>query len=135
MSQENMEIVCTIYQGWERGNLDAALAFYDPEVVLESFNYSAPGESFVGHGPDGIRRFVRGFLSDFDDYRLVAEEVIKLDDEHVLVVGYHTARGRQSGVPVRDPALTVWRFRNGRVVRLIIGRDRERVLEAAGLPK
>jgi ketosteroid isomerase-like protein len=133
MSEENVEIVRAIYRGWARGNLGAALPFYDPEVKLESFNYSAPGESFVGHGPDGIRQFVRDFLSDVDDYRLIAEEVIRLDDEHVLVVGYHTARGRQSGVPVRDPALTVWRFREGRVVRLIIGRDRDRVVEAAGL--
>jgi ketosteroid isomerase-like protein len=135
MSQENVEIVCAIYREWERGNLDAALRFYDSEVMLESFNYNAPGEIFVGHGLDGIRQFVRGFLTDFDDYRLIAEEVIKLDDEHVLVVGYHTARGRKSGVPVRDPALTMWRFRDKRIVRLIIGRDRERVVEAAGLRK
>jgi hypothetical protein len=49
-----VEIVRGYPPGWVRGNLGAALPFYDPEVKLESFNYNTPGENFVGHGPDGI---------------------------------------------------------------------------------
>ena len=133
MSAENVEIVRGVYRGWSQGDLGAGLPFYDPEMTFESFNYGDATERFVGHGPEAVQRLVAEFLTDLSNYRLIAEEVIALDADHVFVNGYHTATGRQSGVPVRDPAFTLWRFRDGRVVALIIGRDRAQVLAAAGL--
>ena len=42
--------------------------------------------------------------------------------------------GRESGETVEDAVFSVWNFRDRRVVHLSFDRDRQRALEAAGLP-
>lgn len=133
MTEENVEIVRRIYEELERGNLKAAREFYDPEILVEGFSYSNPSERFVGRGFDDLTRYVRPFLSEWRDYRIIGEEFVALDADHVFVTGHHTAIGRGSGVPVRDPAHALWTLRDGRVVAFRIGRDRKQILEAAGL--
>jgi len=132
MSRENVEIVRGIYTEWERGNLQAGRILYDAEIY-ESFNYGDPTRHFAGRGADDIQRFMRDFLADWRDYRLFGEEFSTPDEDHVLVRGHHTAVGRQSRAPVRDPAFTLWTFRDGRIVEFRIGRDPQPLLEAAGL--
>ena len=133
MSEANVEIVRRIYEELGRGNLRALPQFYDPDILVEGFSYSNPTEHFVGRGFDELTRYVRAFLSEFRDYRIVGEEFVAVDDNHVFVSGHHTAIGRESGVPVRDPAHALWTLRGGRVVEFRIGRDRTQILEAAGL--
>ncbi|MDQ3728404.1 MAG: nuclear transport factor 2 family protein [Actinomycetota bacterium] len=133
MSQENVEIVRRIYEELGQGNLSAVPEFYDPEILVEGFNYSNPTEHFVGRGIDAIADYVRAFLSEFRDYRIIGEEFSALNGDHVFVRGHHAAIGRESGVPVRDPAHALWTLREGRVVELRIGRDRKQLFDAAGL--
>lgn len=132
MSKENLATVRGIYAEWEKGNLRAALPALDPELTFVTFMPDS-NEVVVAHGIDELAEFMREWFNQWAEYRLMAEEVVEPDDEHVLVVGHHTARGRQSSVEVRDRVVTAWRFRDVRVVQLVIGRDRDQVVEAAGL--
>jgi ketosteroid isomerase-like protein len=127
--------VRAIYKEWERGNLGlhGGRDLYDPEIVYESFDYGDPTRSFAGRGVDDIQRFVRDFLVEWRDYRIFGEEFCAPDEDHVLVRGHHTAVGRQSELRVRDPAFTLWTFRDGRIVAFRVGRDLKPLLEAGGL--
>lgn len=132
MSHENVETVKGIYAEWEKGNFRAALPVLDREITFETFMPDS-NEIVAKHGLDRLDDFMRDWFGQWEDYRLIADEIQELDEAHVLGGGHHTARGRQSGIPVRDPAFTLWRFRDGRVTRLIIGRDCAKVVRAAGL--
>ena len=35
MSRENVELVRGSWEAWERGDMDAIFAFYDPEIVWD----------------------------------------------------------------------------------------------------
>jgi len=35
MSQENLELVRRTWEAWERGDMEAIFAFYDPDIVWD----------------------------------------------------------------------------------------------------
>ena len=73
------------------------------------------------------------FFSQWEGYRVTADEFVQLGDDTVLVCGRQYATGRQSGVEVEESVFKVWVFKGARVVGLHFDPDRDRVLEAAGL--
>jgi ketosteroid isomerase-like protein len=132
MSQENVEIVRRVYAEWEQGKFGGALALFDPDIVFESFMPDS-SERVIFHGPEGVEVFMREFLPQWQDYRLIGDEFRKVGSDQVFVTGHQSATGRQSGVAVESPMFSVWTFRDGKVVRLIVEFDRKKALEAAGL--
>ena len=132
MSQENVEdIVRSIYSKWQRGNF-ADARFFDPEVVFESVMPDS-SERVVAHGREGVEAFMREFLSQWRDYRVSGRDFRQVGTKTVLVEGHQSGTGRRSGVAVESPMFSVWTFRNGKVVRLIMEFDRSKALKAAGL--
>jgi ketosteroid isomerase-like protein len=132
MSQEKVEIVRRTYAEWEQGNMWAGVDVFDPEIVFESFMPDA-NERIVVNGPAEVEAFMREFLGQWRDYRLMGEEFREVGEDKVFVAGRQTASGRQSGVAVEDTMFSVWTFRDGKVVHLLFDRDRHKALEAAGL--
>ena len=132
MSQENVDRVRRAYAEWERGNMTGGIELFDREVVFESFMPDA-NEAVVANGVEEIEAFMREFLAQWRDYRLVGQEFREVGPEKVFVAGYQTASGRQSGATVKDPMHSIWVFRGGKVVRLRFERDMQIALEAAGL--
>ena len=131
MSQENVEVVRDIYAQWARGNMEAGVETFDPEIVFESFMPDAQ-DSVVARGVEEIEAFMREFLAQWANYRLIGEEFRDAGNK-VFVAGRQTARGRQSGAEVEQPMLSVWTFRADRVVGLRFTPSRDEALEAAGL--
>ena len=131
MSEENVEIVRRTYARWARGDMQAGVDLFDPEIVFESFTPDA-NERIVVTGPAKIAAFMEEFLGQWREYRLFGDEFHDAG-EVVFVIGHQTAFGRHSGVSVEDTLCSVWTFREGRVVHLLFDRDREKALEAAGL--
>ena|SRR5215216_984164 len=131
MSQENVELVRDIYAQWARGNMGAGVETFDPGIVFESFMPDAH-DWVVARGVDEIGAFMREFLAQWANYRLIGEEFRDAGDK-VFVAGRQAARGRQSGAEVELPMLSVWTFRADRVVGLRFTPSRQKALEAAGL--
>jgi hypothetical protein len=73
MSQENLETVREIYAQWARGNMWAGVEMFDTEIVFESFMPDA-NDRVVAHGPEQIQAFMREFLAQWANYRLIGEE-------------------------------------------------------------
>ena len=131
MSRENVEIVRRVWEAAERGDTQAAFAFYDLAIVWES-RYMGPIEGGVYHGHEGVRQFFRDWLGSFETYRAQAETFIDAGDK--VVVGYRVSgRGKGSGVEIEMARWNVYGISNGLVIRVEIFETRAEALEAVGL--
>jgi ketosteroid isomerase-like protein len=132
MSEENVEVVRSIYSEWERGNMTPGLGHFDQQIMFESFMPDST-ERVVVQGLDAIAGFMQEFLAQWRDYRMVGEEFREVGNDTVFVRGRQAGTGRQSGAAVESPAFSTWTFRDGKVVRLVFERYEQAALEAAGL--
>jgi ketosteroid isomerase-like protein len=130
MSQENVEIVATVYESWMRGDYAAVFGLFDPEVQwVPPPDVSSSGQR---RGHEGVRRSMAGWMSYWDDYHFELRHLVDCGDD-VLAEGWQRARGRTSGVEVSEEIFSVWTVRAGLVVRQQMFRERADALEAAGL--
>ena len=131
MSQENVELVRSIYAAWERGFSSAAWAH--PEIEYVQVEGPEPG---VWTGLAGMAEGTRDFLSSWKEFRIEAEEYRALDGERVLVLQRHSGRGKTSGVEVGQTwaqGASLFHVRGGKVTRLVGYFDRERAVADLGL--
>jgi len=87
------ELVRRLFEAYASGGVEASLAFVHPEIT-----WHAPPEWLeerVYRGHDGLRELADFWDQQFEDYRLVLERTIELDDGRVLALLYQ--RGRISG--------------------------------------
>jgi ketosteroid isomerase-like protein len=124
-------LVRASWEAWERGDMEAIFAFYDPEIVWDQTHAGTADMPSVYHGHGGIRRFFRDVLAPFDSYYAHAEDFIDAG-EAVLVRFRQGGRGKQSGAQVEMlPYWQVYRLRDGRAVRIEVYTSRSKALEAA----
>jgi ketosteroid isomerase-like protein len=133
MSEENVEVVRAAWEAWERGDMEAIFAFYDPDIVWDQTRYGPGGMSGIYHGHEGIKRFFREWLAPFESYYARPEEFIDAG-EAVVVRLRQGGRGKQSGVEVEMPPYwQVYRLQDGRAVRIEVYNDQGEALKAVGL--
>jgi ketosteroid isomerase-like protein len=133
VSQENVEIVRATWEAWERGDMEAIFAFYDPAIVWDQTGYGAPGLADLYHGHDGVKQFFRDWLAPFESYYARPEEFIDAG-EAVVVRLRQGGRGKHGGVEVEmPPYCQVYRLRDGRVVRIEVYNDQGAALKSVGL--
>ena len=131
MSQENVEIVRTIWEADRRREVEAVHALYAPEIEWED-NTGMWGDWGVASGADGIRQAWRRWYEAFDEVEMDFGDVADVGDHVVVTYPLH-ARGRGSGAEVHQPFTLVWTLRAGRVVRVRSYASRAEALEAVGL--
>ena len=132
MSRENVELVRSGVEAFNRGDMDTLRAIAAPD-----FEYVAsgvvPGTEGVYRGvADFEARFFEPWWSEFDDPRYEVHEMIDAGDR-VVVSQTLRGRGKQSGVEVAWDTWQVWTVRGGNVVRGQGFASRREALEAAGL--
>ena len=130
VASSRVETLRPIYAEWGKGNFASGQPLYARDLVHTGF--VADGR-VTTQGLEEFRGWIRDFFSQWDRYRVVAEEFTELDDDIVLVAGRQYATGKQSGVEVEAPVFNVWIFRGEQVAALHFDTDRERALEAAGV--
>ena len=128
MSEENVEIVRRVYEGWARGDFTESDVFH-PEVEFEMPDWP---EGATSRGLDAMRRTWQAALSAWDDFRAEPDDFIDAG-EHVVVLTRAHARGKGSGVDVRADTATLWTIDAGKVVRLALYWNVAKAFEAAGL--
>jgi ketosteroid isomerase-like protein len=129
MSQENVEVVRSLYRAINDRDTERAAEFADSELEWIP-------DSRVGVGPIRGRANVLDFFNDraemFDEFRVEVERFWDRDDR-VLVFLRHTGRGHGSGAEFDIRIGHLWIFRDGVVVRGEGYADRAEALKAAGL--
>ncbi|MDQ6811998.1 MAG: ester cyclase [Actinomycetota bacterium] len=79
MSQENVEVVRSIFAAWERGDYSSA-DWAHPEIEFVFADGPTPGR---WTGLDGMAEGAREWLSAWEDFRFEVDEYRELDDERV----------------------------------------------------
>src|ERR671936_498887 len=85
------------------------------------------------------RRRGRDFLSAWEGFRVIVDELRELDDERVLALTHAGGRGRTSGVELANAQATAGRMahlfhiRGEKVMKLVVYFDRARALAELGL--
>ena len=124
MSEENVELFNRGVEAWNRGDFDAWIQQFDPEV-----EWHALLEVFRGH--EGARRAWDSFRADvklkvrFDEIRDLGESV--------LALGEANAVGQRTGLHLNAELAQLATFRGGRIVSFSDFASHAEALEAAGL--
>ena len=132
MSQENVEIVRSIFAAWERGDYSSA-EWAHPEIEFVVADGPTPG-SWTGVA--AMAEAWRETLSAFEELRAEADEYRALDDERVLVLMHFSGRGKTSGLELGEIQMkgaNLFHVRGGKVTRLVTYWDRERAFADLGL--
>lgn len=133
MSQQNLESFKRAVAAWNRGDADAMLKEFDPELEWHGvFGVMFGGEVSVCRGRDELREYLRDVDEGFAERHVDYGEIRELGNR-ILAIGGVKARGRKSRVEIDSPYGILVEFRDGRVHRVRDYFDPAKALEAAGL--
>ena len=131
-----MEIVRRGYEALNSGDVEAALALFDPDVEVEMAE--EPGEVALldlrktYRGVEGFLEFLAQVAEVWGEFRWEPEEFFDAGDD-VLVFIRLTAKGRGSGALIDRPIAHLCTIRAGKLIRHETFWSRDGALEAAGL--
>ena len=113
MSEQNIEIVRRVYEGWAQGDFTRTDEF-DPDIDFEMVDW--PHQTRV-RGIEEMWRTWRSTLGAFDGFRSTPRAMEDHGDK-VLVLNRIEASGKESGAGVGADVATVFTIESGRVVRM-----------------
>jgi ketosteroid isomerase-like protein len=131
MSQENVELVRSIYTAWGRGDF-SSVEWADPEIEYVIVDGPEPGS---WNGRAAMAEIMSGILNTWENARIEADEYIELEDERVLVLNHLSGRGKTSGLDVgkmKRNGAAILHIRDGRVTRYVSYNARDRALADLG---
>jgi ketosteroid isomerase-like protein len=131
MSQENVELAHRAFDAFNQRDLDAFLAFMDPDVELKTRFMEVEGDAYF-RGHSGVREWWEALLAVFPDFRVEVLEVRDFGDRVIVGVRVH-GHGLDSGVPIDEKLWMASRVRDGRVTWWRNFVSEGEALEAAGL--
>jgi ketosteroid isomerase-like protein len=103
-------------------------------VGYEEGPLQVPDAEELQLGPDGLVRFAKSWREPWSEFQAEPREVVDLGDK-TLTMLQAFARGRASGVEVRQPVADVATYEAGRIVRMEHYWRQEQALEAVGLQR
>jgi ketosteroid isomerase-like protein len=130
VSGENVQTLERIYEGWARGDFTVGITEFAEDVAM-LIDPEIP-DTGLYEGVDGIREYTRQFLEPWESLTIAAEAYREAGDV-VLVKVKQSGVGRDSGVPTTLDYFHIWRFRDGKVIRLESILREQTALESAGL--
>src|SRR5262245_1242400 len=132
MSQESITTVSEMAAAFNRGDVDAWLAYWTDDIDYRAAQGALDDRGPI-HGKDALRAYVQDWFDTFDDFRQEPVELIDAGEDKVIPVFRVTGRAKLSGVETDLTYAALYTFRDGKVA---VGREyftRAEALEAAGL--
>jgi ketosteroid isomerase-like protein len=130
MSQENVEVVRSLYEAFNREDWDAVLEHAAPDFVLDMSRSIGPQQRGM-YKLDRLRSFLEELGGTFESFRIDADEFIEAGEQVVVPQTAH-ARGRDR-IEAKARTALVYTFRDGAVTQMVMYQGRQEALEAAGL--
>ena len=127
MSKENVEIVRGFADAYNRGAFDSAFEYLHPNIKVRGY------EGRTERGRDLAIEGFMGWREDWDSFTSELEEFIDLGSDRAVVIFRNRGRGKRSGVEIDARTGEIWGFKDGKVSELILYRNPQEALEAAGL--
>jgi ketosteroid isomerase-like protein len=98
--------------------------------VVEAPEY--PGAT-TRHGHQGVREALESWRMAWEELRFEPEEIVEVGDDQVLTVGRQYVRAQETRVEFDTAFASLYRLREGKVVRAQFFLDPEEARSAAGL--
>ena len=127
----HVDVVRRGYEALNRGDIEAALEFLDPEIEWHTYIVPGPGGG-VYRGHDGVRELWADAKRIFGDFRNVPEEIFEAGEQVVAYVSVEGV-GARSGAPVQARIAHLYTFRDGKVLSIRSFDDRDEARRQAGL--
>jgi limonene-1,2-epoxide hydrolase len=127
VSQENVEVLRSLAEGWNRGDRTDTSAFH-PDVEWLPIRAATEG---AYRGIAGIKRFIADTEESFDKFEL--RQDLRDLGERVLAWGTVHVRARQSGIETDIPTGGIFEFCDGKIVRWRDFGSKQAALKAVGL--
>lgn len=131
MSVDRLGIAREVMSHWERGDFRGTAHLISDQV--ESIWGEPPGDDVVCHGRAEVAQRFGEFLANWTNFRVSAEELTQLGDDHVLVVAMQRATGAASGADTDMRVHIVFRFAGQQIAGTYWFIDRDKSLRLAGL--
>ena len=128
MAPSNADLLRPIYEEWGRGNWRPRFDVYHPRMQW-GWSDEFPGLAGVYEDHVDPNPRLRTWLSEWDQWRAVADDYLELGN-HVVVLASYYGKGKGSGVEIRHEGAHVFELRDGKVVRLEIFATREKAIES-----
>ena len=132
MSQENVEVVRSMYKAFAQRDGVTPFKHYAPDIEWEHRDAGLVGSSPVYHGHDGVHALFQDLLQAFREFEFRMVELTPNGD-HVLVTVDERGVGRTSGVVVDRRHYAAWTLNSGMVTRVRVYLDHVEALKAVGL--
>lgn len=128
MSQENVELVRVVHEGWARGDFRAG-----KDLMSADFSWDQPSEAVEPGSRSGaeVGQSLRNLFEIYEDFRVEADEFVDVGDR-VVVTGRNRGTARGSGMELNQEFAYVWDVRGGELARLRVFTDRAEALATAG---
>jgi ketosteroid isomerase-like protein len=129
--RENVEILRSFYEAFNRRDFVAFLRYLDPEVELYP-GVPAPDFEAQYRGHPGLQEFLRVAFEHWETVTVQPKELVEAPGERVVAIESWYSRGRD-GIEIDFELIDVYAFRDRLIVRIDGFRDKTKALEAAGL--
>jgi ketosteroid isomerase-like protein len=117
MTLSNIEVIRDQYAATNQRDWERVMSHYAEDVVLVIHGEGIRSGTFDGREATGS--WFGEWFGTFDsDACFEIKEIAELEDGSVAVVADHHARGRASGVEVHGTVAWLYRFRDGKIVRV-----------------
>jgi uncharacterized protein len=143
MADENVEVLRSVYDAFNRGDIDELLAGFDPGIEIEEtqdLGYAALllrvlGPRFVilsgrYRGLDEVRKLFESVWEIADWFTVEPGEFTELDG-HVVVPLHMSARARETGIEGQADTAHLWTMNDGKATRLEVYANSTDALAAA----
>jgi len=131
MSGQNLQTAKQANAALNAGDFDALLEIFAPDCDLLDLQ-NAPDQQAAVEGAEAIRETLTLWAAAFDELRADISEYVELGDTVICAARWH-GHGKESGISIDTHQFDLYTFRDGNVVRAILGfRSKQAALEAAG---
>jgi ketosteroid isomerase-like protein len=128
MSGRNVEIIRGGFEALSEGGVDALLPLIHPEFEMTTpANLAAEPDTY--RGAEGVRRYFDSFYDAMDEVRFEPGE-FREAGERVIAPSTLVARGRATGIEVKQQVVLVWTLRDELVIRIEVFATLDEALEA-----
>jgi ketosteroid isomerase-like protein len=132
LSEENVEATKRAVAALNREDFQSVGELYAADAVLQD-RQNAPDQPVEVEGVEAIREILHLWAAAFDELRVDIEEYI--DGPNAVIWAAHwQGQGKTSGISIDVHHFDLYEFREGMVVRAVLGfRSKNEALEAAGM--
>ena len=128
MSEQNVELVRQMYVAFHAGDIEGALASFDPEVI---FDASMRVDGGIGRGREELAAMVAQWVGGWEEWRETIKEMRDLGSQ-VLVVSRQHGRAKGRGIEVEARYAVLYEVDGDSITRMAIYSEPAEALKAAG---